>query len=91
MAVSRARRGSRQAKHVKWSVAVPHRLARMAEDRVAAGEAPSLSAVVTRALERDLAPGSDDELDRLIQEWIATGQVTIADEVQAWADRVLAR
>jgi Arc/MetJ-type ribon-helix-helix transcriptional regulator len=83
-----ARASSRREKHVKWSVTVPPHLAKAAEEQVASGEAPSVSAVVTRALERDLLP-AEDELDRLVRHWIETGQVTITEEHREWARRVL--
>lgn len=93
MSTIHARKPAQRAKHVKWSVTVPPHLAQLAEEQVARGDAPSVSAVVTRALERALAPPSDedDELDRLIQQWIDAGEVTITDEDREWVNRVLSR
>lgn len=76
-------------KHVKWSVTVPAHLAEAAHQRVAAGEAPSISALVAHALERELAQ-EEDELDQLIRDWIEQGDVAISDEHREWARQVLA-
>jgi len=75
-------------KHVKWSVTVPAKLARMAEQRVARGDAPSISAIVTRALEHELDPG-EDELSRTIRGWIESGEVVITAEDREWVQRAL--
>jgi hypothetical protein len=60
------------------------------EESVAAGEAPSISALVTRALERELT-SELDELDQLFQEWIESGQVVVTEQDREWARQVLAR
>lgn len=74
--------------HVKLSITVPAELARAAEERVISGEAPSVSAVVTSALRRDFG-SSDDELDRLFDEWLSAGLVTITDADREWVHRAL--
>lgn len=84
----RTLRNGESEKYVKLSVTVPPRLARLAEEKVANGEASSVSAVVTQALARELDPG-DDELTQLIREWIESGQLVISDENREWARKVL--
>lgn len=84
-----AKRGERSGKHVKWSVTIPPHLAQLAEEKVAAGEASSVSALVAQALERNLTVIEDD-LDRLITQWVDAGEVTITDEDRAWSRQVLA-
>lgn len=88
MVASSTKPPPRSEKHVKLSITVPFHLAQAVQEKVAAGEAPSVSAVVTRALERDLLQ-QEDELDQLVRRWIETGEVVIADEHREWARRVL--
>jgi hypothetical protein len=75
-------------KFVKLSITLPPHLARLAEEKVAAGGAPSLSALVARALQHELVP-AEDELDELFRDWLASGKVVITEENRAWARKVL--
>jgi hypothetical protein len=80
---------SASRRYVKWSVSLPSQIAQTAVSKVAAGEAPSISALVTKALEHELASG-DDELTDLFRDWIASGELVVTEEDQEWARQVLA-
>ncbi len=86
---SRARSHPKPERHGKVAITVPERLLQAARARVERGEQPSLSAVFTRALARDLE--DDSAFDRLVENMLANGELTITDEDEAWARRALAR
>ena len=88
MRSARNRQSADSERHIKLSVTVPPAIVDLAQAKVAAGEAPSLSAVVTRALERDLV-STEDELDQLIRHWIDAGELSITSEHREWANQVL--
>lgn len=75
--------------HEKVAVSVPSTLLTAARKKVEEGEARSLSAVFATALERELE--RDDAFERLVDQMVQRGELTITDEDRAWAKQVLAR
>lgn len=83
------RPGRRVATHQKVAVSVPAPLLAVARRKVAAGQAPSLSAVVAQALAHEL--GQEDAFERLVDDMLHTGELVISEEDRAWARQALAR
>lgn len=77
-----------RTKHEKVAVTVPGPLLAQARRWVAAGNAPSLSAAVARALEHELA--QEESFERLVAQMLSTGELEITDADREWARQALA-
>lgn len=72
------------ARKAKVAVTLPAPVLALARERIEAGDAASLSALVTEALEEKL---ERDRLQEVLDEILAANPPTLED--LAWADRVL--
>jgi hypothetical protein len=90
MTKSKASNGrATREKREKVAISVPASLLATARERVAAGAAPSLSAVVTQALAQQLV--ERDTFEQLVDEMLARGELVITNEDREWARQSLAR